>query len=69
MNHTVFNSHLTSYLAGVAIGGVILASALAGVGGLSLERAQAPASTLMCSDQANSVRVEALKAQVVAAQA
>ena len=68
MNQTVFHSHLTSYLAGVAIGGAILVSALAGVGQLRLESWTREAS-LVCLGQASDIEAGRLKAAVLDAQA
>ena len=69
MNHTVFQSNLASYLAGAAIGGAVLVSALAGVGQFRLDQLQLTTAPLVCLGQATAGQGEQLQAAVVAAEA
>jgi hypothetical protein len=69
MNHTAFQSNLATYLAGAAIGGAILASALAGAGQFRIDPWQVGAAPLVCLGQATAGQGAQLKAAVVAAEA
>jgi hypothetical protein len=68
MNNTVFQSNLASYLAGAAIGGAILVSALAGAGQFRIDQWQAGASPLVCLGQATTEQGAQLQAAVLAAE-